>query len=322
MARPRMAGRSHDGVDLQHRRDDWTEALEVRMHSDGFTVCRRHRSLGRCATHHPACRSVRGGVWIAAAGAVSAADVQLHFAWRAARPAGARQLPSRGAAVAGGSADGAVGEPARRLFHRPRRTRALFGRRVASGSGRRRRMAPWGETVLADGRRRCGHADQSLWHRDVADGGACAWQPIHAQRGQGLAAALVGDAGAVAFGALGRRALCCRGRDGSRPDGRSGGRAARGRSAVGRGGGDDDACGISLSAQHGVGRNERSADRWRIVSRYRAHRVPTLAGLWRRGVLRAISRCSRSPAQWRSAVECFRAASHRIAPIRRRRWLL
>ena len=82
---------------------------------------------------------------------------------------------------------------------------------LAAGAGWRRGA----ELSWLTRRRRRGHADQSLRHRDVADGGARASQPIHAQRGQGLAAALVGDAGAVAFGALGRRALCCGDRDGA-----------------------------------------------------------------------------------------------------------
>ena len=62
------------------------------------------------------------------------------FAGCAARPAGARQLPARRrAAVAGGAADGAVGESARRLLHRYRHAGALLRRRGGSAISPRAR---------------------------------------------------------------------------------------------------------------------------------------------------------------------------------------
>ena len=72
---------------------------------------------------------------------------------------GARQLPPRRSTVAGGSADGTVGEPARRLFHRYRHAGALLRRRGAMRSRGGRGMAARGRTVATDLRCRRGHAD-------------------------------------------------------------------------------------------------------------------------------------------------------------------
>ena len=64
-----------------------------------------------------------------------------------------------GAAVARRPADGAVGEPARRLLCRYRRARALLRRRGTPRSRRGRGMAARCATVRANRRRRRGHAD-------------------------------------------------------------------------------------------------------------------------------------------------------------------
>jgi hypothetical protein len=68
-------------------------------------------------------------------------------------------LPPRRPTVAGGSADGAVGESARRLFYRYRHAGALLRRRRAMRSCRGRGMAARGRTVAADLRCHRGHAD-------------------------------------------------------------------------------------------------------------------------------------------------------------------
>ena len=115
-------------------------------------------------------------------------------------------------------------------------------RDLVAGAGWRRGA----QTVPADRRRGRGHAAQSVRPRDVGDGGARASQSLHAQRGQRLAAALVGDAERSGIPRL--RASCSTlaviamvGRTGDR----IGGGAARGRSAAGRGRGDDVARGYS-----------------------------------------------------------------------------